>query len=232
MATRANSGLRGPGTPTFLFNRPTGSFHNSNVGEVVSIKAAGREAEVELVEACRRGDPAALEQVFVAHAPYLERLLSRLTGPDVELEDILQRTFMAAIRAFPRFRGEASVRTWLVRIAIRTVHEQLRRPERRRRVDVAALELLEPVEGDRADRSVDAKQQVARLYAHLDAIKPKKRLAFMLHVFEGHSIDEVAALTGASRAATKSRVFWARRELFRRAGKDPILKELVEEAQP
>jgi DNA-directed RNA polymerase specialized sigma24 family protein len=57
-------------------------------------------------------------------------------------------------------------------------------------------------------------------------------VAFMLHVFEGHPLEEVAALTGASLTATKSRVFWARRELWKRASRDPLLKTLIEEAQP
>jgi len=54
----------------------------------------------------------------------------------------------------------------------------------------------------------------------------KKRLAFVLYVFEGRPIDEVAALTGATRVATKSRVFWARRELLARVAADPVLREL------
>jgi DNA-directed RNA polymerase specialized sigma24 family protein len=61
-------------------------------------------------------------------------------------------------------------------------------------------------------------------------IAPKKRIAFVLHVFEGHPIEEVAALTGASITATKSRVFWARRELLKRAARDPQLRDLVEGA--
>jgi DNA-directed RNA polymerase specialized sigma24 family protein len=59
-------------------------------------------------------------------------------------------------------------------------------------------------------------------------IAPKKRIAFVLHVFEGRPIEEIATLTGASVTATKSRVFWARRELLKRAACDPMLRELVE----
>jgi len=201
------------------------------VGELVNLRTPEIAAEAELVEACRRGDRAALEVVLSTHSPYLERLLSRVIGPSGDLEDVLQSTFVAAIRAFPRFRGEAQVRTWLARIAIRTAHERLRSAEHRRRSRIADLEAVADAQSEhgRGERRFEARRKLARLYEHLEAIGPKKRLAFVLHVFEGHALEDVAALMDASLAATKSRVFWARRELLRRAARDPLLRELAAE---
>jgi RNA polymerase sigma-70 factor (ECF subfamily) len=190
------------------------------------INRADFQKESELIEACRKGDRAALETVFVTHSPYIERVLTRIAGFDEDIEDLLQMTFVAAIRAFPRFRGEASVKTWLTRIAVRIAQEQIRKPERRRRVAYEARtdrSFDDTTTGP--DGSVDVKRKLKRIYYHLNAIAPKKRTAFLLHVIEGYPIDEVAALVGASLTATKSRVFWARRELLARVNKDPILSE-------
>jgi RNA polymerase sigma-70 factor (ECF subfamily) len=202
------------------------------VGKLVNIRAQSADAEQpDLIEACRQGDRRALEAVFSAHAPHLERLLARLVGPSLEVEDLVQSTFVAAIGAFPRFRGEAQVRTWLARIAIRIAQERLRRAEHRRRGDLPGLEesAADPHAPHGAEeRGLDARRKVARLHEHLEMIAPKKRIAFVLHVFEGHALEDVAALTGASLTATKSRVFWARRELLKRAGRDPILRDLIE----
>lgn len=181
------------------------------------------------VEACRRGDRGALGRVYVQHAPELERLLGRLLGPKADVEDVLQQTFIAASRAFPRFRGEASVRTWLGRIAVHQAYEALRRPEIKRR---APLELVidhavSPDVG--VERSYEARRRLARLYEHLDTISAKQRIAFVLHVIEGHPIDEVTALMDAGVAATKSRVMWARRTLIKKAQRDPLLRDLVVE---
>ena len=146
---------------------------------------------------------------------------------------MLQSTFVAAIDAFPRFRGEAQVRTWLARIAIRIAQDRLRSAAHRRRGDLPDLEESADPRGqfDAADSSVDTGRRIRRLQHHLQAIAPKKRVAFVLHVFEGIPIEEVAALTGASVTATKSRVFWARRELLKRAERDPVLRELAVEAR-
>jgi RNA polymerase sigma-70 factor (ECF subfamily) len=201
------------------------------VGELVKMRREQRAAEPDpdLIEACRRGDRNALQAVFTAHSPYVERMLIRIVGPTAEVEDLLQATFLAAIRAFPRFRGEAQVRTWLARIAIRTAQERLRSADRRRRGELPGLEDSADARGrhEHAEQDVDARRKLARLYEHLDAIGAKKRVAFVLHVIEGHPIDEVAALMGAGVPATKSRVFWARRELFRRAARDPLLRESI-----
>ena len=191
------------------------------------INRASAEKEADLVQACRQGDRDALASALLEHAPYLERLLIGIAGPVDEVQDLLQMTFVAAIRAFPRFRGEAQVRTWLSRIAVRIAQEQLRKPERRRLV---SLELVRAsrteYESLAPDRQAETRRRLERLYHHLDAIAPKKRVAFVLHVFEGYPLDQVAALTGASLTATKSRVFWARRELLARARVDPVLRDI------
>lgn len=203
------------------------------MGQVVNLLPELSAQELDQVEACRRGDRRALEAVFMTHAPYLERLLGRVAGSALEVEDLLQSTFLAAIGAFPRFRGEAQVRTWLARIAVRTAQDRLRSAAHRRRADVPDFEdRLDGQPSMGAETRIDTQRRLERLNEHLSAVGPKKRVAFVLHVFEGLPIEEVAALMGASLTATKSRIFWARRELLRRAQRDPLLRELVLEAAP
>ena len=220
LSSRSTRSWAKPGKPAntgaqddcgFCLQPSHASPHNSNrVGKLVNIRAEQAHAAGEpedLIDACRRGERRALETVFTTHGPYLERLLARLVGPSLEVEDLLQSTFVAAIGAFARFRGEAQVRTWLARIAIRVAQERLRRAEHRRRGDLPGLEESEDsrVPHAHAENDLDARRRIERLHGHLTLIAPKKRIAFVLHVFEGHPIEEVAALTGASVTATKSR---------------------------
>jgi DNA-directed RNA polymerase specialized sigma24 family protein len=79
------------------------------------------------------------------------------------------------------------------------------------------------------DRALAARRRLARVHVHLAALSPKKRLAWTLNVMEGRSVDEVAALMGAGRAATRSRIYWARRVLRQRMRKDPELAEVIAE---
>ncbi|RMH43272.1 MAG: RNA polymerase sigma factor [Deltaproteobacteria bacterium] len=183
----------------------------------------------ESIQACRRGDRAALEAVLRAQLPALERLLARLVGPGADLEDLLQQTLIAAVAAFPTYRGEASIRTWLARIAVNAVRQHLRQPAVRRRAPLSVVDCDRAGPEPAPDRTSDRRRQLARVFHHLAAIGADKRIAFALVVIDGRGIEETAALMGASVSATKSRVYWARRELVRRARRDPLLRDLVEE---
>jgi RNA polymerase sigma-70 factor (ECF subfamily) len=189
---------------------------------------AERTAEDEraLVMRCRRGDREAMGIVLAEHAEAMERHVARLIGPGADVEDVLQQAFVGAIRAFPRFRGEAQVRTWLTRIATHVAIDALRSPARRRR---ATIDLDAQVATSTSPEQLsDQRRELDRVEALLGHLTPMRRVALILHVFEGRPIDEVAALMGASKVATKSRIFWARRKLLALARQDPALASRFE----
>jgi RNA polymerase sigma-70 factor (ECF subfamily) len=174
-----------------------------------------------LIDGCRRGDRAALAQVLRGETPFVERVLSRFVSSRSDLEDLLQLTLEQAIVAFPQFRGEAKVRTWLTRIAVRTALHQLKSPWKKRRMS------LEVIEGGQHEVShlvpseeAEGRRRLAVLREHLSALDPKHHMAFILFQVEGHSMEEVAALMDSNLSTTKSRVMWARRKLLARLRKD------------
>jgi len=63
--------------------------------------AAGARSDEATIEACRRGDRAALGLVFRRYSPAIEGLVYRLVGPRADVEDLLQSTLLAAMGAFP-----------------------------------------------------------------------------------------------------------------------------------
>jgi len=185
-------------------------------------------AEGALVQACRDGDPQALERFYRAHVDRVTRVIGRLVGPTPDLEDLVQATFIETLHSFARFRGEASLGTWVIRIGVNVARHHLRHGVRRQaRLELVAEAGDAPAAGAPADDAFDDHRIAARVHLLLDRISPPKRIAFLLHVLEGYSVDEVAALTGSGRAATKSRIWWARREVLKLARRDPLLSELA-----
>jgi RNA polymerase sigma-70 factor (ECF subfamily) len=192
------------------------------------LSSRANEPSVEALTRCRAGDAQAIEELFRAHAPQVERVLGRLVGPVADLEDLTQTVFLEAISALSRFRGEASFKTWLLSIAAHVGQHYLRAGKVRRHVP---LDLVpeEELRGDvMHDRRLDERRLALELHQLLDRIAPKKRIALLLYVVEGHSVEEVAALMGASQTATRSRVFFARRELRKLLSSDKRLAEHVE----
>jgi RNA polymerase sigma-70 factor (ECF subfamily) len=184
----------------------------------------------ERIEAGRRGDRDALEALFAPHLPSIERVLFRLVREAADVEDLVQSTIAEAIVGFARFRGDASVKTWLLRIAARQASALWRSPSRRR-VVLGVVPDDAAVAPGRIDAQVEARRHLDRVYHHLAAIAPKKRVAFILHVIDGRAIDDVASIMDASVTATKSRVLWGRRALIARLRRDPLAADLVRELE-
>ena len=184
-----------------------------------------RGDELHLLEACRAGDVQALDRFYRTHVDRVAGVIGRLVGSTPDLEDLVQATFVEAFGSLARFRGESSLSTWVIRIGVHVAIHHLRRGIRR----PVPLEVLP--DGDvpadpriPADRDLDARRVTRRLDGLLDCISPRRRIALLLYVVEGYSVDEVAALTGTTRAAAKSRIWLARRQLLRLARRDPVLR--------
>ena len=178
---------------------------------------------------CRAGEPRAIAAMFDELLPVVERVLGRLVGPSPDFEDLVQATFEKAIVGLPRFRGEASVKTWITSIAVHVAQHHLRAGRVRRHLplELVADERIGAQSPD-TERRLDERRLSARLYALLDRISASKRVALLLFAVEGRPVEEVAALMGASQTATRSRVFFARRELRKLIAADPALRDLSE----
>jgi RNA polymerase sigma-70 factor (ECF subfamily) len=159
----------------------------------------------------------------------VQATLQQMVGPTADLEDLVQTTFESALRDLHRFRGVASFRTWVTRIALHVAQHHLRAGRIRRSAPLELVpEAYVAAEPPDSNRRLALRRLAPRLHAALDQIHPRKRIALLLYVVEGRPVSEIASLTGASRTAVKSRLFFARRELRAILESDPELRELVD----
>jgi RNA polymerase sigma-70 factor (ECF subfamily) len=138
--------------------------------------------------------------------------------------------FIQVFKSLPSFRGDARFSTWLHQVTMYAAYNHLRRP---RRVTLADPEELAAVsaEGDAPQERLHGRETMRRLNAILATIKPKKRIAFILFAVEGYSIGEVSEMVGAPVPTVKSRVWFARRELRKKARRDPVLGQVLAELE-
>jgi RNA polymerase sigma-70 factor (ECF subfamily) len=129
-------------------------------------------------------------------------------------EDVVQETMIKAWRGLPDFRGDASTRTWVLRIAHNTAIDALRR---RRDRAVAPEDLPEPAGAaiDAADPAVRAagRSDLATLRTALGDLDQLSRSIVLLREIEGLSYLEIADTLGISTALVKTRLLRARRTL-------------------
>lgn len=75
-------------------------------------------AEREIVERARGGDRSAFDRLVEAHLPRVWRVVWRVLRHHEDTEDVVQEVFLTAFRSLPEYRGDASLSTWLHRIAV------------------------------------------------------------------------------------------------------------------
>jgi RNA polymerase sigma-70 factor (ECF subfamily) len=186
-----------------------------------------REHDLALARRAADGNRDAQREIFLAQRVGVHHTLFRILGSNRELEDILQDTFLEIFRSLPSFRGDSTLTRWCKTIATRTAFVAISR-RKPPSIDLALVE--DSVAGD-ADtrRHAQVREAARRLYAALERIEPKQRIAFSLSVIDGLSLAEVAQLTDASVVAVKTRVWRARRDLMKRAAKDDVLASYLEE---
>jgi len=180
------------------------------------------EDERRLVGAASAGDTAAFREIYRRYLPIVHARLTLMIGPVAERDDLVQQIFLDAYRALPRFRGDARFATFLNRIAINVACDHLD-GRRRSRSRYAPLEdadldrLVAP--GASPESRASQRQDLAQAFEHLEAIRAKKRIAFVLVAVQGLSLDEAAEFLDASADTVKQRVLHARREIAARIAK-------------
>src|SRR5215510_4359906 len=191
--------------------------------------SATREHDLELARRAASGDRGAQRELFLEQRANVHRALFRILGSNREIEDLLQDAFIEIFRALHSFRGDSTLGRWCQTIAIRVAYLAISR----RRPPAVELALVEETVANETDvrRHVQIREATRRLYAALDRIEAKQRIAFALAAIDGKSLAEVAELTDSSVFAVKTRVWRARRELMRRAGKDAALAAYLQDLE-
>jgi RNA polymerase sigma-70 factor, ECF subfamily len=183
------------------------------VGNLQSLLAMGESgerprAELALLSAARAGDRDALEQLVRQYKQPLFALCCGILGHPEDAEDAVQETFLRVLRALPGFRGDASFRTWLLRIAVNLClnWKRDRRP-------------TEVWDEDRPDASQLAASPETIALSRLQVMEalgqllPRQRVIFLLRVLEGWSLAEISAAVGWNPVRVKNELSKARRTL-------------------
>jgi RNA polymerase sigma factor (sigma-70 family) len=173
-----------------------------------------------LVARVRAGDERAFELVFDRYHRGLLAFCRQMLGANVEAEDALQHTFMAAYRALCTSERPIRLKAWLYTIARNRCLSILRA----RREQVALDEGHAAADGLAAD--VDRRAELRGLLADLEQLPEEQRAALVLFELGDHSHDEIAEVLGVRREKVKALVFQARESLagWRRARETPCVE--------
>ncbi len=183
--------------------------------------------DVALVEAARRGQRDAARRFYERYADLIERVIARVVGVDAELADLVQDALVRALHGLARVRDAQALPDWVMRVAVSTATDCLRRRRTRRRF----LSFWEPATGEAeppapaAELDEAGSEAVRATYAILARLSIEERVAFVLRTIDGRELGEIAAACGCSLATVKRRLKRAETKFTKMAKRDPVLSE-------
>jgi RNA polymerase sigma-70 factor, ECF subfamily len=161
--------------------------------------------DLELARRAAGGDEAAWRAIYVATRERLFSLLAYQLGSREEAMDVLQDTYVSAIRGIGNYRGEGSLEAWMAGIAFHQAQSWKRRFLKKRKQTDPLPETLDtaaPPGGDPEARR--------RLIAALAKLSERQRRAVLLHEWMGYSFAEVGSILGTSEATARVHAFRGR----------------------
>jgi len=163
--------------------------------------------ERALVTRAAQGDESAFRALVREHETALARTIIAMIGPGDDADDVGQQTFVRFLRALDHYRGDASVRTYLTRIAMNLCLDLL--AQRKRRVRWLRLvgndtdpPLIAP---DAAGDGTDEARRLAVRRA-VDTLEPIHRAVVVLRFLEERSTRETATMLGIPEGTVMSRL--------------------------
>lgn len=165
---------------------------------MLDLTVAQHNEELSLVAQAREGNRDAFDVLFQRHKRFIYNVCYRMLGSADDAIDATQSAFIQAYRALSSFRGDASFRSWLYRIAVNQSTSMLRQSIRRGEIQIQ-MEY-----GDRMDHEDD------RVWEALHDLIPDLKAALVLFYFQGLSCREMAQAMGCSEGAVRTRLHRAR----------------------
>jgi RNA polymerase sigma-70 factor, ECF subfamily len=170
--------------------------------QAASELALSRLVDAELVRHACEGSASALRLIVRRYNQRLYRVARAIVRDDTMAEDVMQEAYLSAFRNLAKFRGDASLATWLTRIVVNKA------TDRRQRADI-----LLPLDAlDKIDPEVTAARSQIRhlLERAIDNLPEPFRVVFVMRMVEQLDTRETASALGLREETVKTRLHRAK----------------------
>jgi RNA polymerase sigma-70 factor (ECF subfamily) len=167
--------------------------------------------DAELIDRARDGDPWAFRRLVERYEDQVAATITGMLGPGAEADDVGQETFVRFYEALDQFRGEASLGTYLTRIAINQSLKAIRTRKRWSerlfsRDDDDAPVREPPVDGG---ATIDEQERAALVHEALQELAEHHRSVVVLRLLDGYSTKETAEILDVPEGTVMSRLYRA-----------------------
>jgi RNA polymerase sigma-70 factor (ECF subfamily) len=162
--------------------------------------------DAELVEASLAGRRDAFDTIVERHRRQVYQLCYRFVGNHEDASDLAQDVFVRAYRGLHRFKGHASLATWLYRISVNVSLSRVSTP---RPITSPITEQRLVSEADSPADLVLREERAEQVRAAIARLPRKQRATLILRMYHELPHDQIASVLGSSVGAVKANFFHA-----------------------
>lgn len=145
--------------------------------------------------------------------PRLHRSMAAFAGSsNIDVDDILQETFLKAFKKIDQFDGQSSLFTWLYSIARNLVMDEFRRQQRKPHRSQPPADEFEMAD-DSSNTAESNREEIHELRHAVSDLPDILREIVVMKTLEGLSYDEISQVTGVNIETLKNRMFRAKKQL-------------------
>lgn len=157
---------------------------------------------ISVISAAAKGDVKAFKQVFDYYLPKMRPVASRYAQTSIEVDDILQESFVKVFHNLKNFKFEGSFDGWLKRIVVNTALAILKKNKTNFDFDniddLPELDIPTDLEDDLEDINA------GEILLIISKLPPGYKIVFNLYVLEDYSHKEIADTLGISEGSSRS----------------------------
>ena len=171
-------------------------------------------SDKSLIEAALARDLGAFDELMQRYERLVYKVALNFVHDSESAFDISQSVFLKAFQGLDRFRHEANVKTWILRITYNESIDWLRKHRSQGGVHASIEDAPEPLAvAPDQERDVFGQEDRARIARAVATLNERHRLAVSLRYFQGLGIPEIAHVLGCSEGVTKNMLFRSVRSL-------------------
>ena len=189
----------------------------SNLARVNEIEGMTETHPSWLISECIAGNEDAIEMLVRQYETPLFRLALSIVGDQAEANEIMQETFISALRSLPSYQEKQSLKAWLYTIALNHSRNHLRKRKilERLRTTLTAIFQVGAQRQVSPEESVMQSEKEAQVWRSLNQLDERHRMVVVLRYFHELSIAEISEILSVNEGTIHSRLHRAREKLRR-----------------
>ncbi len=170
---------------------------------------------LRLIAECIAGNEAAIERLVREYETGVFRLALSIVGDPAEANEVMQETFLSALRALPSYQEKKSLKAWLYTIALNHSRSHLRKRKiiERLQSTLTSIFRIEIEKQDSPEEAMIQNEKEIAIWRSLNRLDDRHRIVVILRYFQELPVSEISEILSVNEGTIHSRLHTARERL-------------------